>query len=52
MRQCMTYEEALQGYEEAVEHQKRLHPDDELQYLVKAQVEQYRRLVEAFKKHK
>lgn len=52
MRVRMTYEEALEGFQEAVEHQKRLHPDDELQYLVKAQVESYRRLVEAFKKHK
>lgn len=52
MREAMTYEEALQGLQEATEHLKKLNPKDELVYLVKAQVESYRRLVETFKKHK
>lgn len=52
MRIRMTYEEALEGFQEATEHLAKLHPDDELVYLVKAQVEQFKRLVEAFEKHK
>jgi len=53
MRLRMTYEEALQYWEEAVAHLAKLPPDSDkdLLYIVKAQVKQYELLVKAFEKH-
>lgn len=51
MRKRFTLEEALQLLEDALKQKDTLHPDDELNYLVDAQIVQCSRLIKAFQKY-